>query len=274
MTPQALRGLFDDASLFPPASLPLEQAVEQHRAHRRAWYADTVGPFVCPAARVTDLGALVAGEPLAIALTVPAGPAGIEAALAQCARFDTLRLTAVEVTLPGGVTAQEALATLDGHLPDDVIGYLEVPRGDRTPVVLDAAAGTRYRAKFRTGGLEPGAHPGERELADAVVGAVTRGVPFKCTAGLHRAVRHRHGGLEQHGFLNVLLAADAAARGAGIDAVASLLALRSGTQLAQAAGGLTAQRTGPRSIGTCSISEPVADLVALDLLRQSETSRG
>jgi hypothetical protein len=275
---RAFGGFFDDASLFPPANLPLDQAVRAHRAHRASWYAEAVGPFVCAAARVPELGAAIGGEPLSVALTVPSGPLGLQAALAECAHLEPLRLTAVEVLLPDGMAAQEALAMLDDQLPAGVTSYLEVPRGARTHAVLDSLAGTRHRAKFRTGGVEPSAHPGERELADAVLGAVSRGVPFKCTAGLHHAVRHTDGALEQHGFLNVLLAVDAALQGAGIATVAALLAERSGDEVARATAAagdrLAAARACLVSIGTCSIAEPIADLVALGLLRQPETSRG
>ena len=46
--------------------------------------------------------------------------------------------------------------------------------------------------------------------------ALDRETPFKCTAGLHRAVRHTgDDGFEHHGFLNVLLATRRAFDGAG-----------------------------------------------------------
>ena len=47
--------------------------------------------------------------------------------------------------------------------------------------------------------------------------ALDRETPFKCTAGLHNAVRHRAAdtGFEHHGFLNVLLATRQAFDGAG-----------------------------------------------------------
>ncbi len=278
--PPALHGFCDDAALFPPASVPMAEAVATHHNHRQAWYGDIVGPFVCPAPRVAQLHEILAGAALTVALTVPSGPGGLAAALAECARLGTVRLSAVEMPLPDGVAATDALAMLGDNLPDGVTGSLEVPRGVRTHAVLDALAGTGYRAKFRTGGLEPRDHPGERELAGAVLGAVARGIPFKCTAGLHHAIRHTDGSLEQHGFLNVLLATDAAMQGAGIGAVASLLALRSGDavarEVAQAAAGgrLSAARTSFVSFGTCSISDPVTELLALGLLTRPGTGPG
>src|SRR5215470_1709375 len=54
-----LRGLFDDASLFPPASLSMAAAVAGHGRHATAWYAPLTGPFVCPDTRITELGSVL-----------------------------------------------------------------------------------------------------------------------------------------------------------------------------------------------------------------------
>ncbi len=51
------RGLFDDASLFPPASLPMADAVAGHLRHRAAWYREMSGPFVCADTKITELSA-------------------------------------------------------------------------------------------------------------------------------------------------------------------------------------------------------------------------
>jgi hypothetical protein len=269
---QVLQGFFDDASLFPPASLPLPAAVSGHHTHRSAWYAPLVGAFVCPWPQVLELSTQ---EPIRVSLIFPEGPAQLKHALAECARRPELNLAAVEVVLPAAMTPREALWMLDDQLPPDVTGYLEVPPGERWLQVLDSLAVTRYRAKFRTGGVTPQAHPTEWELADAVRSAVQRGVPFKCTAGLHHAVRHTDGQLEQHGFLNVLLAVDVARHGADTGAVAAVLESRSaeaiGAEIARVAaiGRLADARAQFVAIGTCSIDDPIADLVRLNLISAS-----
>ena len=87
--------------------------------------------------------------------------------------------------------------------------YVEVPRDDRRTAVLDAIAAAGLRAKFRTGGIRADLYPSEAELADSIRAAVDRDIAFKATAGLHHAIRNTdpHTGFEQHGFLNLLLAA-------------------------------------------------------------------
>src|SRR5688500_12444826 len=54
-----LRGLLDDASPFPPAALPLAEAVAAHRRHRAAGYAPAVGPLLVAASGVADLVAVL-----------------------------------------------------------------------------------------------------------------------------------------------------------------------------------------------------------------------
>ena len=107
---------------------------------------------------------------------------------------------------------------------------------------------------------------------------VSRGVRLKCTAGLHHAVRHTDPatGFEHHGFLNVLLAVEALTEGrigrcgrglaAGDRFAASLgraVGLWSPADMARTRAVFT-------SFGTCSVLEPVDDLVALGLLSPTE----
>ncbi|GAA2247478.1 MULTISPECIES: hypothetical protein [Kitasatospora] len=261
--PALFRGLFDDAAVFPPGDMPLPEAVPAHRAHRAAWYAEAVGPFLCGAGRLAELTALdLSGVP--VVLVLPSGVAQLGPALA--ARPSEVDLVSVEVAATTPV--REVVAALDGQLPEGVTAAVEIPRdGGGLARSLDALAGTPYRAKFRTGGLSSEAFPTEAELAAFVTGCAERGLPYKCTAGLHNAVRHTDPatGFEHHGFLNVLLAAGEPER------AGELLAERSGKALASAATDLTAVqiariRGSFTAFGTCSIVEPLADLAELGLL--------
>jgi fumarylacetoacetase len=253
----AFAGLLDDAAVFPPGNAPLPAALAAHQAHHAAWYAGLAGPFVFPAARLGELGSPVE-LPRGLSVTGPASVDTIKSAPAGPG------LVAVELA-PSETPVPDVVAMLDAELPAEVIAYLEIPRGPRLEQALDAIAGTRYLAKFRTGGTVPQAHPGERELAEAILAAVSRGVSFKCTAGLHHALRHTDGDLEQHGFLNVLLATDAALDGAAPADLAALLSLRS-LPPGRTEERVAHARTRFLSFGTCSIDDPVTDLQALGLL--------
>ncbi|MCM2424583.1 hypothetical protein [Streptomyces sp. RKAG337] len=273
----AWSGLIDDAALFPPGDVPLPRALPAHLGYRTAWFADLVGPFVFPAPRLGELAAAIAALPgddvIGIGLTVPGGTPALLPALDLLAKVSTARLAAVEIALPDGAAIGAALTVLDRELPADVTAHVEVPRGALGPDVADALAAGRHHAKLRTGGTAAAAFPGEAELAGAILTCASRGLAFKCTAGLHHALRHTDPatGFEHHGFLNVLLATDAALDGAGSDAVAALLAERAAGTVRDrverlGAEGVARVRSAFTSVGSCSVHEPVDDLIALGLL--------
>jgi hypothetical protein len=263
-------GLFDDAALFPPGEAPMREAVAAHRALRTR-PGGLVGPFVVPASRLGELFAY-AEDSAPLDLSLIAAPAALPGAAERIAAQPGARLAAVEIPEVAGARAAldavHALADLPG-LPAAV----EVPRSERRDDVLDVLAGTGYRAKLRTGGLRAELFPSTDELAATLHACAERGVAVKCTGGLHHAVRHLDPvtGLAHHGFLNVLLAAAELAEGAPAGTAAGCLRDDYAAGLAAAIRSWTPERAARAralftSFGTCSIAEPVADLVALGLL--------
>lgn len=113
------RGLFDDASLFPPASLPMADAVAGHLRHQTAWSREMSGPFVCADANITELGAaLTAGgvAELDLALVLPGGAEGLDAALDGVFADPRLRLRAVELPAAAGENIITAVADVAAAL--------------------------------------------------------------------------------------------------------------------------------------------------------------
>ncbi|PTR24943.1 hypothetical protein C8K36_107199 [Rhodococcus sp. OK519] len=281
-----LAGLCDDAALFPPGNAPMDAAVPAHLEHEHADHAALVGPFVFPAPRLGELPAILGetaaeqdGE-LELSLTVPGGTDAVGAALVQLRAIDGVKLVAMEIAVPEGQAPAQLLAALDeiASAAPGVEIFVEVPRDDRRPEILAGLAGSPYSAKFRTGGIVAAAYPDETELAAAIHTVVGAGVRFKATAGLHHAIRNTDPdtGFEQHGFLNVMLATHRATDGASVEEIAATLADRDGTSLAGALAGLSAEavdslRANFRSFGTCSISDPLTELVGLGLVPRSST---
>jgi hypothetical protein len=246
-----LAGLIDHAALFPPASLPIDAAIEVDRAARATPQAWILHRFRVPASKLVELPADF-DPPLGVIVDVgelpPLGPQ-VEVVEARLERAG-----AVE-----GVTARV---------------FLEVPAGD--DAALDAVAEAGTGAKVRCGGATPEMFPTPAQLAHFICGCRDRGLAFKATAGLHHPIRDG----VAHGFLNLLGATLLAhAGGAGPDAVAEVLADEDAgafsvtdeafTVRGQAfgAGAVTAARerlfTG---YGSCSFSEPIEDLRALRIL--------
>jgi len=120
----------------------------------------------------------------------------------------------------------EYLNVLCGTLADTARGgdlFLEIPtspdRNASLGAVLDgvvsieqhgvaggpAAAFARLGLKLRCGGLEAASFPSVKQVARYLIAARERGVPMKCTAGLHHPLRHLDASMDAwaHGFLNL-----------------------------------------------------------------------
>lgn len=271
--PPLFQGLFDDAALFPPASTPLREALPLHQGHLRSPHAGLVGAFVCASTRLAELSDAVAdgdsGE-VAVSLTVPGGRSQLADALRSITDRSLLRLAALELPVPAAQLPQalDDLSTVAATRECPV--FVEVPVADLTAAITHQLADAGLGLKLRTGGTTAGAFPTGPVLAAAIGTAVRGGVEFKCTAGLHNAVAHLDPatGFAHHGFLNVLLAVHAAQTGYAIEDQVTAsepdeLARRLRALSPEAVGAIRAQF---RSIGSCSIDEPLADLQTLGLV--------
>jgi hypothetical protein len=143
--------------------------------------------------------------------------------------------------------------------------------------VLEHVASLGLKAKFRTGGVHAHLYPDEAELAASIAAAVRLGVAFKATAGLHHAVRNTDPatGFEQHGFLNVLLATGVLLDGGSERDAQHVLADRDGAAVAGQLRDLLPERVAAIrsafvSFGTCSIAEPLTELIELGIVTEPD----
>jgi hypothetical protein len=235
-----LSRLIDHAPLFPPASLPLPDAVAEDARARESRDAFMLARFVCPATRLGELRDVGRGVSAVLDGPLPSGS----------------NVEAVEVRMG------EELGTLADLAPEV---YVEVLLDDGLEERLDALAAHGLRAKVRCGGASV---PSTAELAAFVSGCRARSLVFKATAGLHHAVRTNG----EHGFVNLLAAvvfgdeenalAETDPAVFGLDASAFSWRGRavSADELA------AARRDRLHSIGSCSFFEPVEELEALGVL--------
>ena len=266
--------LFDDAAMYPPAATELPEAVRAHALHRVAWYADMVGPFVCNAERLRVLDAEVRSLDLSsldVALVVPAGLEEVPAAIAGADRCPSLRVRAIEIPI-GAHGRLEVLRALEPLVQRAVV-YLEIPVLSVTERHVHDLNAAGLRLKLRTGGTSIDAFRTEKELARPILLCAAERLAFKCTAGLHHAVRGRdpQSRFEHHGFLNIMLAARTAAATGNLVATAEALGERDRNAVAYRISDLTpadviAIRALFASFGTCSVDEPVADLMSMRLV--------
>ncbi len=271
----------------------------EHRAHRSGEYAALVGGFVVSDVRLPDLIDVLDEAPetedvetaLSINLVVTGGAGAIEPAVRWATRTPLLRLTALECALRDeddlARNAQRICAALDTVADEvgDADVYVEPPRLEGDPgtgwlAALDEVAARDLRLKFRTGGATADAFPTAAELVACIDASLDRELPFKCTAGLHHAVRHRDDetGFEHHGFLNVLLATRLLLDGDRDAAWTALNAHDPGVTvmelLAYSVEELGSTRRWFTSFGSCSILEPHDDLIDLGLIEPATTPGG
>lgn len=280
--PEQYVGLVDDAAIFPPGDLPLDQAIAAHLSRRGETWAPLVGAFVVGDHLLGDLRGQLpeAEEPVPLSVVIEAGAGGIAPAASIVEKLTGATLAGIEVALrdPADLlsNARRVVAALDQArdldlVDDDVAIHVELPAGPPTAGWLAAAdeiAANELRLKFRTGGPEADLFPDAATLAAWIDAALDRETPFKCTAGLHNALRHTDPGtgFEHHGFLNVLAATRAALDGGDIVAT---LEERVGAALLEALPApdtLTRTRRWFTGFGSCSVTEPLDDLHALGLL--------
>lgn len=249
--PPTLRALveaiIDYAGLFPPAGLPLDEAIRHYARYRTEAEAWMLARFIIPIKRLTDLAPYAElftdNPPFRFSVL---GTGGSDAhAFLQAFETDleTIRafhqryykqvqVETMEVRLPvalNGADTHTARAFLDAvgrrraaRLPNLDL-FIEAPLDaslrETAPALLEAIAaynrehGPRVGFKMRTGGLEPEAFPTAETLAYAIVACLRAGVPFKATAGLHHPVRLYHESVRTHmyGFFNLFGAAVLAA---------------------------------------------------------------
>ncbi|MGH3132847.1 MAG: hypothetical protein ACRDNY_03740 [Gaiellaceae bacterium] len=235
-----LSWLIDHAALFPPASLPLPDAVKEDRRARASRSSFVLARFVCPASRLGELPDV--GRGVSVVLDGP-----LEA---------DRRVEAVEA--PAGYD-------LGAGVPSAASVYVEVALDDALEERLDALAANGLGAKVPCGGASV---PDRSALARFLRACAERGLPFKATAGLHHALR-RDG---EHGFLNLLAAVvfgdeEAALHEADPSAIA--LDSESFTWRGRCANPdelAKARRDRLHSIGSCSFFEPVEELESLGVL--------
>ena len=228
----ALTQLIDHAPLFPPASLPLPDALEEDRRARADEHAWLLARLVWPASRLHELE----DEERALSVLLDAPYRGDQRAEAVETRWD---------------------AGLDGLAGE---AYVELPLGEALEKKVAALGERGLRAKVRCGGAEV---PSPDALGRFLTVCRDAGVAFKATAGLH----HPLAAEGRHGFLNVLAACAFADAGALVgDVELSPDALRWNGRAAGPDELERVRREQLVAVGSCSFFEPVEELRELGVL--------
>ena len=287
-----LRGAIDYAGLYPPAALPMTEAVARYAEYRASADRWALGRFVVGAAKLDALAAARAAsggdaEPWPLSVLAGDDPAADAERIARLAEADPLlHVESVE----GRIGSADDALRLRGVFGTARELYGELPAGRDPAPLVAVLGGLGLRAKIRTGGVTAEAIPSSADVARFLVACVGARVPFKATAGLHHPLRADHPLTYEpsapravmHGWLNVFLAAALLAEGgsegdarllleerdpAAFDVSATGIAWR-GRRLATDA--LRRLRAGGlASFGSCSFREPLDELAALHPLHHA-----
>jgi hypothetical protein len=292
-----LRNSIDYAGLFPPAGLDMDAAVDQYHRYGAGEASWALGRFILPASRLTQFEqAAVArlpdssAQPWLLSVLTGTEPA---AELNQVVEFNrrqaesgAARIDTIEARASSADAIQETM-----HLiPSELQAYFEIPI-DRDPTALIAAIGREgARAKVRTGGVTRDGFPATADLLRFLQACRSAGVPFKATAGLHHPLRAEYRLTYEpdsptgtmFGFLNLFLATAFLAGGMDNARVAQVLEETSPAAFDFDRRGVSWRNhrvgqdvlAGARkdlviSFGSCSFTEPIEELQALNLLQPS-----
>lgn len=244
-----LDGFIDYAGLFPPAKVPLGEALSNYEHYIKGEYAWMLRWFVVAANEASQIPEAMSGK------------------LSILADSDNPRAATLEST--SVIAAAHPV-------------YCEVPIKELKK--LEGVKQSGNFAKIRTGGLKPEAIPSPADVSAFILACADLRLPFKATAGLHHPIRKEYALTYEsdapravmHGFINVLLASAFAWHGekqiepiiSEMDATAFSFdgaAHWQGKSLS-AAQIRDARANFIHSVGSCSFDEPVHDLQTLGLL--------
>ena len=230
-----MAGAVDYAGLFPPAQLPLADALAEYGRALAGADAWMLGRFIVPAVQLPVLADAVVRDAhdgrgwtvsAVVREHVDEDAAAVQAfnqrAANQHVRVDTIECRP---------SSSDGITWLAKAFAPAFTVHVEVGVGPDARDDLGVVARHQLRAKVRTGGLAPDAFPAPASLVAFIESARDVGVPFKATAGLHHAIRGPYPLSDEigaqsatmYGFVNVMLATAAVGERFPTTAAAALL---------------------------------------------------
>jgi hypothetical protein len=281
-----LTGIVDYAGLFPPAQLPLDQAIRNYARYRNGpewWMLES---FVVPVGRLDELSPFVQelfadGPPLALNVLTSAAEDRRRVHGFMNRHKGRACIDSFEVKAAPDADSVRAWATGWAGVWVETTWEGDWRKSVRAAVAaLHGAPRAGY--KLRCGGATAAAVPSAEQVSFVLSACGKAGVPLKFTAGLHHPFRRFDAGVgtAMHGFLNVFAAGVLAhARRLPASQLQAVLedeipshfsfsddGLRWGGSSATTEEVAAARRDFVASFGSCSFDEPRDDLRALGWL--------
>ena len=291
--------LIDYAGLFPPAQLPMEEAIHNYAGYLRGPHAWMLGRFVLPVSRIDEFDAasathLPSGERATPWRVAALAGGDLRSDMQEVLKFNCRHWQGSEV----GHAIIDTIEIKSEHAVDsDAVRamvadfftlYVEGPRAtDAARDVLQSVQRAGARAKLRTGAVTADGFPDADTVLLFLETCAELGLAFKATAGLHHVIRSEYrltyetdsASCDMYGFLNMFLAAAALVSRAPRDLVRAMLLERSIDEfrfedtciawrdVRLSTDDIARGREFATSFGSCSFREPVDELHAAGLLQ-------
>lgn len=296
MVPKSLTALLqnaiDYAGLYPPAKLPMEEAIDSYETlinGEKAWIVDRL---ILPVNRLSEAEKFFERWEVEPNITVTGRITHNEAEFRQAVvedieaiqRFEYGTVLAFECRVPESLLGDpELLNEVLLDLPpqnEELDWYAELPFTekwiDEIPNAIVAVHESEgVMAKIRTGGIESSAFSTVEQLSLWIAECSMHRQPFKATAGLHHPIRQDDNeiGVKMHGFLNLFSAVTMARKHhLDADSIAKILEIETASAFDFRDDGFSVLGMSAdmkdiescrwllKSFGSCSVDEPIEDL--------------
>ena len=237
-----MNGLIDYAGLFPPAKLPLNEAISEYISHLKEEEKWMLGRFIIPVSQLNDLEEFIPqfnGVGI-LRLSVLGGKSNSDKEFLQQTKDDIeiinnyrkkhkgkVVIEVIETKLPSNSPSQKVMANVVDLLnSNNLEHYHEFPElpyvginyatneddgnwdTEITPTIEMISALKNAGIKLRCGGIVKESFPSVEQVAAMIQNCSIYQVPLKFTAGLHHPIRHhsKDYNTEMHGFINMFSA--------------------------------------------------------------------
>ncbi|MBO58541.1 MAG: hypothetical protein CMA77_06055 [Euryarchaeota archaeon] len=233
-----MNGLIDYAGLFPPANLPLNEAIDDYRNHLNGKYSWMLGRFIIPLAKLDELDDFVDlfSDVGGLKLAVLGSGGDTDEDYVNNIRKDIVKINyyrkkhkgkveidVYECKLPSNSPSKSTMEIVTTSLnKNGLTHYHEFaelpPVGMNYSTEIDDSSWDKEilptvkllsnldnaGIKLRCGGIVKEAFPRVEQVAAMIQTCVIIGIPMKFTAGLHHPIRHFAEEYDEfmHGFVN------------------------------------------------------------------------
>ena len=233
-----MHGLIDYAGLFPPANLPLNEAIDDYIKHLKGENSWMLGKFIIPISKLDDLDVFVTlfddigGLKLSV---LGSGGNSDDEYLNNISQDITIindyrnkhhgnvKIDVYECKLPSNSPSEKTMKKATDLLNENNLShyheFTELPyvginystEEDESswdkivlPTVKMISSFDGAGIKLRCGGIVKEAFPSVEQVAAMIQTCALSGISMKCTAGLHHPIRHFADEYDSymHGFIN------------------------------------------------------------------------